>query len=54
VGIRLVATRNCRLSTQFLPFSSVLDFTKSSPSAYRGLLIKADRLEATQKRTLAS
>jgi hypothetical protein len=33
--------------TQFLPFSSVLHFTKSSLSAYRGFLIKADRQEAT-------
>jgi len=36
---------------QFLPFSSALYFTKSIPSAYSEFLIKADSLEATQKRT---
>jgi hypothetical protein len=38
-------------ATQFLPFSSVLHFTKSSLSAYRGFLIKADLRLATQLRS---
>ncbi len=41
------------LSTQFLPFSGVVHFTKSSLSAYRGFLIKADRQETTQLRTFS-
>jgi hypothetical protein len=42
-----------RLTTQFLPFSRVLHFTKSSLSACREFLIKADRQQSTQLQSLS-